>query len=142
MRVNIRTCQVIKLVLTGFVVVEETVKPSVLVHRPRKLGLYFKDLGLYIFLYNTKPVSMRIIQQDRWTLNSKKGPKYDNNESFSSDMEISILFLPISKAYCCLFIEIFENLLVCEGTKTSEMTTTNRLRFSLGFDSRCSSVHV
>ena len=29
-------------------------------HRPRKLGLYFKDLGLYIFLYNTKPVSMRI----------------------------------------------------------------------------------
>ena len=28
-------------------------------HKPRKLGLYFEDLGLYIFLYNTKPVSIR-----------------------------------------------------------------------------------
>ena len=59
MRVKIR-CQVIKLILTGFVVVQENIKPSVLMHRPRKLGLYFEDLGLYIFLYNTKPVSMRI----------------------------------------------------------------------------------
>ena len=41
MRVKIRTCQVIKLILTGFVVVQENIKPSVLLHRPRKLGLYF-----------------------------------------------------------------------------------------------------
>ena len=38
MRVKIRGCQVIKLILTGFVVVQENIKPSVL---PRKLGLYF-----------------------------------------------------------------------------------------------------
>ena len=61
MRVKLRRCQVIKLILTGFVVAQENIKPSVLMHRPRKLGLYFKDLGLYIFLYNTKPVSMRIL---------------------------------------------------------------------------------
>ena len=46
MRVKVRRCQAIKLILTGFVVVQENVKPSVLMHRPRKLGLYFKDLGL------------------------------------------------------------------------------------------------
>ena len=40
----------VKLILTGFVVVQENINPSVLMHRPRKLGLYFKDLGLYIFL--------------------------------------------------------------------------------------------
>ena len=61
MRVKIRRCQVIKLILTGFVVVKENIKPSVLMHRARDLGLYFKDLGLYIFLYNTKPVSIRIL---------------------------------------------------------------------------------
>ena len=40
-RVKIRRCQVIKLILTGFIVVQENIKPSVLMHRPRKLGLYF-----------------------------------------------------------------------------------------------------
>ena len=39
--VKIRRYQVIKLILTGFVVVQENIKPSVLMHRPRKLGLYF-----------------------------------------------------------------------------------------------------
>ena len=63
MRVKIG-CQAIKLILTGFVVVQENIKPSVLMHRPYKLGLYFKDLGLHIFLYNIKPVNMRIIQED------------------------------------------------------------------------------
>ena len=29
-------------------------------HRPGKLGLYSEDLEIYIFLCNTKPVSMRI----------------------------------------------------------------------------------
>ena len=33
--------QVIKLILTGFVVVQENIKPSVLMQRPRKFGLYF-----------------------------------------------------------------------------------------------------
>ena len=33
--------QVIKLIITGFVVVQGNIKPSVLAHRPRKLGLYF-----------------------------------------------------------------------------------------------------
>ena len=41
MRVKIRRCQVIKLILTGFVVIQENIKPSVLMHRPRKLGLHF-----------------------------------------------------------------------------------------------------
>ena len=41
-------------ILNGFVVVQENIKPSVLMHRPCKLGLYFSDLGLYIFLYNDK----------------------------------------------------------------------------------------
>ena len=41
MRVKIRRCQVIKLIPTGFVVVQENIKPSVLMHRPCKLGLYF-----------------------------------------------------------------------------------------------------
>ena len=31
-------------------------------HRPRMLSLYFQDLRLYIFLYNIKPVSMRIVK--------------------------------------------------------------------------------
>ena len=61
MQVKIRRCQVIKLILTGFVVVQENIKPSVLMHRSHKLGLYLNDLGLYSFLYNTKPVSMRIV---------------------------------------------------------------------------------
>ena len=60
-RVKIRTYQVIKLILAGFVVVQENLKPLVLLHRPRKLGLHSKDLGLYIFLHNTKPVSIHII---------------------------------------------------------------------------------
>ena len=34
-------CQVIKLILTGFVVLQENIKPSVLMYRPCKLGLYF-----------------------------------------------------------------------------------------------------
>ena len=60
-RVKIRRYQVIKLILTCFVVVQENIKPSVLMHRPHKLGLYFEDIWLYIFLYNTKTVSMRIV---------------------------------------------------------------------------------
>ena len=61
-QVKIRSYQVVKLILTGFVVIQENIKPSVLMHRPRKLGLYFKNLGLYIFLHNTKPVSIRIVK--------------------------------------------------------------------------------
>ena len=38
-KVKIRSCQVIKLILTGFVVLQELIKPEVLMHRPRKLGL-------------------------------------------------------------------------------------------------------
>ena len=44
-----------------FCVVQENIKHLVVMHRPRKLGLYSQDLGLSIFLYNTKPVSMRIV---------------------------------------------------------------------------------
>ena len=49
-----------KLILTGFVIVAEDIKSSVLMHRPRMLGLKFYDLGLYILLCKTKMVGMCI----------------------------------------------------------------------------------
>ena len=50
-QVKIRSSQVMKLILTGFVVVQENTKPS---------GRNAQTVGLYIFLYNAKPVSLRI----------------------------------------------------------------------------------
>ena len=45
-----------KLILTGFVVPQENIKPEVL-KVPTE-----QDLGLYVFLYNTKLVSMRMVK--------------------------------------------------------------------------------
>ena len=53
-----------------FCVVQENIKPMVLIHRPRKRGLYFEDLEPYIFLYNTKPVSMCILLPD-WSFKNE-----------------------------------------------------------------------
>ena len=49
-QVKIRSCQIMELILTGVVVLLENIRPSVLLDRPRKVGLYSNDVGLYIFL--------------------------------------------------------------------------------------------
>ena len=80
-QVKIRSCQVIKLILTGFVVVQENIEPSVLMHRPRKLHFHFISFN-NIILTRKNPSAINVKQL---TYNSKsknqipKKPKIQNS---------------------------------------------------------------